>query len=56
MLQISSLLPFAHYSTDNQCLNGANSMAAHGVNHTIMASGNDDDSNDGGLPELLVER
>ena len=34
----------------------ANSTAARGVNHTTMASGNDNESNDGGLPKLPAER
>ena len=31
-------------------------MVARGVNHATMASGNDNDGNDGGLPNLPVER
>ncbi len=56
MLQISSLLPFMCYSVDDRCLNGANSMAARRVDHVMMVSGNDDEGDDGGSPELLMER
>jgi hypothetical protein len=55
-LQILSLLPFTRYSADNWCLNGANSMAARGVNHVTTASGNDNNGSDGGLPKLTVEQ
>ena len=62
-LQISSLLPFARYSSDDRCLDEANDMAARAVDRATTAPGNDDDDDDddgdgdgGGSPELPVER
>ena len=62
-LQISSLLPFARYSTDDGCLDAANDVTARSVDLATTASGNDDDGDvdvdgggGGGSPELPVER
>ena len=60
-LQISGLLPFARYSTDDGCLDAANDVTARSVDLATTASGNDDDCDvdvdgGGGSPELPVER
>ena len=60
-LQISGLLPFARYFTDDGCLDAANDVTARSVDLATTASGNDDDCDvdvdgGGGLPELPVER